>query len=136
MASRFGPIQLLLMCQLCLRTRVRHLSGPYSRRVIQYAAAVVIESIRLGVLDRPVEPGDDGGENPHRFGMVDATFMLVTSPDSGAPSPRKRARWRDMQRIDVKGLADTRIEFSHQRIMAGNEAIRMSREALDDLPAL
>ena len=30
------------------------------RRVIQYAAAVVIDHGRLGLLDRPVKPGDDG----------------------------------------------------------------------------
>jgi len=28
--------------------------------MIQYAAAVVVDIPRLGVLDRPVKPGDDG----------------------------------------------------------------------------
>jgi hypothetical protein len=30
--------------------------------MIQYAAAVVADRWRRGVLDRPVKPGDDGGE--------------------------------------------------------------------------
>jgi hypothetical protein len=29
--------------------------------VIQYAATVVVHHCRLGVLDRPVKPGDDSG---------------------------------------------------------------------------
>jgi hypothetical protein len=31
------------------------------KRMIQYSAAFVFEHRRLGVLDRPVKPGDDGG---------------------------------------------------------------------------
>jgi hypothetical protein len=31
------------------------------KRVIQYAAAVVLDLQRFGVLDRPVKPGDDSG---------------------------------------------------------------------------
>jgi hypothetical protein len=48
-----------MMCQLCLRTPVSDLSGLNRKRVIQYAAAVVLYYERCGVLDRPVKPGDD-----------------------------------------------------------------------------
>ena len=43
------------------------------RRVIQYAAAVVIHHWRLGILDRPVKPGDDS------VGVADADGRLAKS---------------------------------------------------------
>src|SRR5205085_6417589 len=47
----------------------------------------------------------------------------------------ERARRRKMQRIGVDLVAGARIDFGHDRVMAGNEAVGMPREPLDDFPA-
>src|SRR5258705_10079469 len=48
----------------------------------------------------------------------------------------ERARWLHMQRIGVDLVAGARIDFGHDRIVPGDDAVGMAGKTLDDFPSL
>ncbi|PJG53824.1 hypothetical protein CVM73_17335 [Bradyrhizobium forestalis] len=59
---------------------------PRLDRGIQYAAAHRLNRCRLGILDRPVKPGDDSS----RVDGACAASLLATTPTSSPPAPSPR----------------------------------------------
>ncbi len=57
---------------------------------IQYAAAAVIKPHRPGILDRPVEPGDDGGVCSTGAGLSDDGSAAVTPYDAIGALPQRK----------------------------------------------
>src|SRR5216684_9089641 len=56
--------------------------------------------------------------------------------DSGTPLFHERARWLRVQRIGVDLVAGARIDFGHDRIVPGDNAVGMAGKTPNDIPAL
>src|ERR1700737_117787 len=48
----------------------------------------------------------------------------------------ERTRWLQVQRIGIDLVAGARIDFGHDRVVPGDDAIGMSGKTLDDFPPL
>src|SRR5215211_1288047 len=100
------------------RSRVRG-SGARSKAITRLPLLFTrLRQIGLPITPRPMKPT--------------VLYSDIASPNLF----HKRTRRRQMQRKRIDLVAGARIDFSHDRIMAGNEAIGMAGEPLDNRPAL
>src|SRR6266404_9361367 len=64
------------------------------------------------------------------------SITTIVSMESGLPLFHGRARWLHVQRIGVDVVAGARIDFGHDRIVAGDDAVGMAGKPRYHVPAL
>src|SRR6266404_5821099 len=64
------------------------------------------------------------------------SITTIVSMESGLPLFHERARWLHVQRIGVDLVVGARIDFGHDRIVPGDDAVGMAGKTLDDFPSL